>query len=1356
MPVLSGLVDRAGIDRRWVDALRRKRDQKRPQTRRPSRPSSKEPAQSRAVDADDLWKKLRQGARNVAGVTWQIAVTVHLLLASRVGERSFVRLTPEGLEDVDCASADGVLTFVQVKEKGAGAGRMTATDIAQALAHAVIAKETTEDSLVVIVTDGGLGSQLEFTGWESTVAETCPPLAIEALREGLCKQGLASEDIPRLLSSTRIIQLPWNLRASSELLLREHLQVHPAVASLVVGELYAHLGAMAAAQRSTTLRTSRSIDLSDVDTLLGRMQSTVDVTGLDAAVQAGVCAPADFTADTEIRLDQFYLGVDGAPAHIAARLDVLRPKEMAQMIDAVGEERYALLTGPSGSGKSVLLWRAARDAVLGSRVLRAHRISSDADIELLVRHVQLARPSSISPVIVVADNLGRPHMDRWPDAVDRLRELPSVVLFGACRSEDFRPRLARGAARIIRPQLDRATADNIAARLAQTELSQAMSPAEAFQRSDGLLMEFLALLLKGKRLSLIIAEQAASLAEPGRELQRSAARLIAVAHSLGISLHGRALAEVLAPEASPQTVGDALSILHGEHIVTVDGDSWRGLHELRSRTLADALHESPPPSFGDSLCAVSRCLALTEASWLLRRTAERYPRWVPDVARALADHIAQPELDNAHEMAEVLEGAERADNLLYARECLPLIQAHCPSELSLSDAAMFVFGIRYQGMFRDADMDPFRTIVQKLRPITSTIPERTDVALAIVSSKLTPSLIASLLSESGLEAKVRVLEALSGVLRLRDQDVRRIFDSTPVPHDRASAAQWARLVETLFTHVSADSARKVFGTIASRAEVIARAEPWAIATEADQDGPSVTLLEALTVEAVADELPWEPSRTISNDNAEAIAIATAKRLAFACPDASVVKVRTVTPSGRPAELDGHEYARREIPTESFPNRVGVRRNVGFTAAVRKLSAAETWTEMLTAQIQLGSTLTTLAASARARLNPHDNLRRRAEWTAEVNEAKRNATLLKPEPRNLDPGLPSSHAKADDRERESDSTSGALDKTAQALSVIISNPNRASVAMTLDDAVRKLTEARRQGMVILPGLGEPIPEKLITETARLADLTAAAHEAPARLANLRLQDERAVGQFVDEVAVERRRLQKQFVESALGGVAGYETYVFSDPMPDRVIVSDTAILVTVPADSWMDAVEIVSQLDEEFRERLDAKVILARTVNNVPSGGGLQLRRFGSTNVLPAPHEAIAAFADAAGIQVSLGMAADQAQQLINELVRVSWLIALRRFRPSSWETVSGLRPPGHLVLTELTPEQLALPGVADAVDLLTTQVSDELRGQTDTSLAGVVVDSQAGTIDASARSLGILSAIATLVTRTDLLAARAD
>lgn len=85
-------------------------------------------------------------------------------------------------------------------------------------------------------------------------------------------------------------------------------------------------------------------------------------------MSAGVCRPADYSTTRVASANRFYLGVDGAPIHIAQGLDSIRANEMDQITQAVQEGEYTVIVGPSGSGKSVLLWRASRDVILGARV----------------------------------------------------------------------------------------------------------------------------------------------------------------------------------------------------------------------------------------------------------------------------------------------------------------------------------------------------------------------------------------------------------------------------------------------------------------------------------------------------------------------------------------------------------------------------------------------------------------------------------------------------------------------------------------------------------------------------------------------------------------------------------------------------------------------------------------------------------------------------------------------------------------------------------------------------------------------------------------------------------------------------
>ena len=79
----------------------------------------------------EVWNALRQGARNVAGVRYQLAVTALLLAESRGRVLPFVEFVPEGYEDIDCLDRESTHWLVQVKEFGAGAGTFTASSMAE-------------------------------------------------------------------------------------------------------------------------------------------------------------------------------------------------------------------------------------------------------------------------------------------------------------------------------------------------------------------------------------------------------------------------------------------------------------------------------------------------------------------------------------------------------------------------------------------------------------------------------------------------------------------------------------------------------------------------------------------------------------------------------------------------------------------------------------------------------------------------------------------------------------------------------------------------------------------------------------------------------------------------------------------------------------------------------------------------------------------------------------------------------------------------------------------------------------------------------------------------------------------------
>ena len=165
----------------------------------------------------------------------------------------------------------------------------------------------------------------------------------------------------------------------------EAFDVHPTVAGIAISRLTEVLARISGDQRQATGSTAARVRTSDLDAIVAEAQDSVDVAGLDRAVASGVCSPVNFVIPDEVPARVFYLGVDGHPGHVAANLDVIRPDELLACAEGLGDERNVLLVGPSGSGKSVLLWRAARDLVPAARVLRVDRVQDEDNARELAR-----------------------------------------------------------------------------------------------------------------------------------------------------------------------------------------------------------------------------------------------------------------------------------------------------------------------------------------------------------------------------------------------------------------------------------------------------------------------------------------------------------------------------------------------------------------------------------------------------------------------------------------------------------------------------------------------------------------------------------------------------------------------------------------------------------------------------------------------------------------------------------------------------------------------------------------------------------------------------------------------------------
>ncbi|MEJ1086721.1 hypothetical protein WDU99_00140 [Microbacterium sp. Mu-80] len=1237
---------------------------------------------------------------------------------------------------------------MQVKEVSAGAGQLETSRIRDAILHAMHA--TTGP--IVIVTDGNVGSGLQFTGWDEALA--AHPERCVALIDALVAQGLTRIDATTAVGRVHLVSLPWNLREQTEALLSDIQGVHPSVASFTVGALYEAFGMASADQRHLSLDQARTLTVGDVDTALHVVQSAVDVTGLDAAVSAGVCRPADYSTTRVTSASRFYLGVDGAPIHIAQGLDVIRADEMDQITQAAQEGEYTVIVGPSGSGKSVLLWRASRDVILGARVVRVARVTTDEDGRLLVRHVELLRATATSPVVVAADNLGRPSTSAWPNAVASLREIPHVFVIGAAREEDFSPRLLNGSTRVIRPLLDRLTAELIAERVERAELTTKMATAEALARSDGLLMEFLSLLREGKHLEQVLASQAAELAAPGREIQREAARLVLAAHAVGLSLTARMLGDALAAVAgSNSAVGDALAILKNEHVVLDYGDIWTGLHELRSQTLTTLLHDAPPPTLGETLSVIARLLPADEAGWLLRRSAERYPETIVAVAGAVAYHLHEPGTA-ASGVAELLEGAERADNVAYATACLSIIRRLAPSGVSPTLIAPFVYGIRNQDTALDPIGSPaFDRAATQITRIARALPPRSSPVLEAITTHLDSALVVRLLTAGTLVEAVRLLEALAGTVPLSASEAAAVFREFDEPTNATQADAWARLIDALSRFVSAENREATFGTVEHRALVIAQSEPSAVAltmqTEVD---PSVTVMHGLDVQEQTPGMTWDVPSADSSDALNDFVVALARQLAFACPEANHVEVITITPSGRRYRAGEFEPGFKHMAREVFKERAGVRRNVGFQGAIRMLSAAPTWTALLQEQAQIAQELVNLAGDGTFRLRANDPSHQAQAWAERVQAASERAGVLASKPKDGSKERAASHASEDDAQRQNDPVSQALGAAAQALINLRTNDNRVAVAMSLRDAAAKVEHARSLTPTYF-GLDQPVPDALGTELERLARAAISAVNDPDAWRSVRFGDHATIDAITASSAIAVQQQQHTVLSEIKAAVPGAVLRTVPDPAPFPSSIDQTGWLVTAGLQDWEATVDALARIDAEARHSLDCNVWVLAVDGVRPLPLAVFMARYGEQSVLPLAGESFNQLLTAAGL--TLAQTADTAIEKIRELTawvaRASWTLALYRRRPVEWpatvpvptaDELAGISVAARTAVAQL-PNTVG-PVLGAALDTLATQVELELQGPTEVTLAGELIDVVNEGPTAAAIDAGIWQALTNL------------
>ncbi|WP_460528397.1 hypothetical protein [Flindersiella endophytica] len=1122
-------------------------------------------------------------------MSFQVAVSAMLLVAGRAGTVSGLNVAavrPEGFEDVDCELDDGSCMLVQSKERGRGARAIANAELADIIVHAVpamlaLAKGSAyrgasdkparaRDDLpaldalrFAIVTDGRFGSSLPTTGWDNSLADVLAnrpgdsdvrEALLAKLRDRLGENEHPSDLADELLARTHLVILPQDLAAQTLRLLNEDIGLHPVIAGLARARLLSDLTEAAATQREAELRNAHRRTRADLDTLVNQISQTTDVSSLEEAVRHGVCEPADYTTPSPVGAAAFFDGVAVAPTHIAAGLDVVRPEETNAILEGLADRRHAVIAGPSGSGKSALLWRAARLLGRGPRIVRVLRVADSSDVQLLIRHVRRQEPRLDMQVLVCADDLGRDRMALWPEARRQLEELPGVLLLAAVRQENLTPAASADAA-IIDPRLSDTSAGQIYDAIQTAGMPAVLEREEALQQANGLLMEFIALTTTGRRLRTVLAAQVEDLGQPGRELQREALRLVCAAHTLGFSVPADSLPSALSAEAAP--VGDAMKRLVGEHLVVGAESAWQGVHDLRAEVLLELLHASPPPSLAATYGASITALPDAAHAHAARRAAVQLARATVDasaigvaapqerlaeiqhvfrpVAEALGHalgQLAERALGAGDSVAEyaagILETADRLDTIAYAHAVLPLLEASCPPTLDVSALAFMTYGAAVDGVTLGIDaLDWARALARRF-------PSRDDACARLVARRLLPSLFVRFAASANLASAVRLCEAAEGIVTISAEQAREVYrlhvprlpqppGDTPVEYAELRFRLTASL--SVLAELYGNAVAESFGPTMARAEDAVAVDPYGceveltfrpadlvpniVANQARQttyDGERMLVARAVTFTRLGEEAPPTSYRTQPGDKPTSLnsqAVLVARRLFDACPEIDQVDIAIWQATRRPLRILDSEPGTKSLRAGVLKRVSETARNVAFQAAVAEARGAENWTSRLRQQSKLAQDLIPLLEELPRRLRPFDNARQRSEWRRRVEDAATQVARLPGRPPERPAAVLAGSAAAtlartaaqiDESLREKDQARHALDTVTGALlqcaRTLTDIGSLRGAGVRLAGAPGELREGRQQGAPTLIGIGDALPPALDSLTAFSAKLLTA--------------------------------------------------------------------------------------------------------------------------------------------------------------------------------------------------------------------------------------------------------------------------
>lgn len=708
----------------------------------------------------------------------------------------------------------------------------------------------------------------------------------------------------------------------------------PVAAEIAVASLQDKLGNLADENGPLPVLERRGFGAAEIDLILSDAVSFVDQTALEEAVATGLIEAVDFK--TKRDEPSFYCGVDVEPGHIAAGLVVSQPDDCRAVEDALSARGRAIVCGPSGAGKSAVMWQVAHATRHAIRWYRLHRLSVD-DLESLKRFMLGLRISQISPVGFVLDDAGRRLPEAWGEMLDIAKRIPGLVLLASCREEDL-ARLRTSDTPLLRPNATEELAKAIWDKLRAEGRTAWAGWREPWESSGGLLMEYAHNLSTDTRLRDVLREQfLVRLADPSRDLESDALRIVSCAHAAGAQIDVMRLANFLKVE--PAILARAFARLAREHLVRAQEDGLVGpLHQLRSTIILQEAHVDGAVAMGDTLASAVQCVHTNDLSTLLSDIDLNQPHLIKSAIASVASRIdvARDPLLLAQALRGLafLEAKNIADQWLATEiaGALSIGQKPVAAMLGLSGASLA--GSVFPEVFVAA-ADSFGS--QVTTSVTGLRAKLLDICKH--------DLVGQVLREAPNDAAHAVLAALIGLVPLPEQVSASVLDYRP-DVTGMSLEDLVRLLEALI-ELDRDLAVEWVARVAPNGLLsrIVTEIPWTSVPRVEQDGDILVVSSSLV--HIADD--------IVADTHEAV-VALCRHLLALAPRADRADVDVVDARGTRLAIGDLDIAAKRLMRSAMPPKSRTDWNRTLVNAISSSSAFETRTAFLASATRIAADL----------------------------------------------------------------------------------------------------------------------------------------------------------------------------------------------------------------------------------------------------------------------------------------------------------------------------------------------------------------------------------------------------------------